>query len=413
MASTSCRFLLIDQSFRDFAGHHHEYNASVLASARDLGFQCMIATHASFAENALCGAPVVGRFRETWNDAAPGGAILRRFVGILPSAMRHRLISAGARAFGPPNAPVPAPDRQFAYQVRHLIASLDLGAGDHVLIHTLSEPQLLALAELLGGARGALPRLHVVLRYDGSTLATQAFARMAPARDRAIVLWTDTRELAEHYSALGADQIGVLPIPQLILEGFTAATRASGALVLGSLGGARGDKGFHLLPGLARSLADNYLAPRRARFVIQANYAVSREEPLMARCKRELAAMPREWVQLVDHALGQDDFLDLLRSIDILLLPYSEETYRRRSSGLLIQAAIVGIPTIVPANTWLSGEAPSGSAIAFSGAGDLGRAVRTAIERYAHLSHAALQAAAGMRARHNAAQLMQVMTSAA
>lgn len=413
MASTCPRFLVIDQSLKDFEGHHFEYDASVLAAAGSLGWKCMLACNSAYPNEDLNSVPIVGRFRDAWNE--PSGLLgkaMRRAAASMPRSARNILVGATAgRLRSKTMTRDVVPDRSFAGQVSAIINDKKLNARDHILIHTLNASQLIGLVESLASTPSMGPHLHVILRYDGTAVSTRAFALMERHRIRTLSLWTDTHELADQYRDLGARQIGVLPIPQLVPEGISQRERLPGPLVIGSLGGARGDKGFDLLPPLVRALASDYLPNAQARFLIQANYGVSREEPLMARCRRELGEFPETWVQLIDCAVDQASFWQLLRSVDILLLPYHAETYRRRSSGLLIQAGIAGIPTVVPRGTWLERNAPEGSAMVFTDEDDLERTVRAAVVSFNSLSSAARAAADEMRAQHNASSLVQALTA--
>jgi hypothetical protein len=152
----------------------------------------------------------------------------------------------------------------------------------------------------------------------------------------------------------------VLPIPHC-LPPPPERREKEGPLTLVYLGGARGDKGYDRLPGLVDALAEDYLKTGRARFIIQSNYGISLEEPQMARARRSLAAWSANMVELIDQPLDTAAFHTRLFSADIVLLPYRAELHRRRSAGILVQAAMAGIPTIVPAASWLASEAPAGA----------------------------------------------------
>lgn len=408
MSSMPSRLLVVDQRLKDYSGHHHDYSRAVIEAARRACIPVALACHRAFPEVELAGAPVVGRFSGDWNDAGRGlRAAARTALHCLPEKLRHLVMHRLHRWVDQARPPAPGP--RFGHELFTIIVNANLGATDHVLVHTLGGSELLGLAEAFRQGTARLPRLHIVLRYDGTEACRHAFAELGalPAR---LSFWTDTEQLAAHYRDLGCPAIGVLPIPHG-LDAPINRRRPDGApLTLAYLGGARGDKGFHLLPDLIAALADDYLVTRRARFLIQTNYAFSREEPLMAHTKRSLARFPPSWVELISAPLDAAAFAQALASTDLLLLPHDRQTYRHRSSGLLVQAMVAGIPTIVSEGTWLATEAPEGAHVAFGQGVTLAEAARRAIADYDALSAAALAAQHEARQKHDVEKLMRGLT---
>ena len=408
MPSTSPRFLVVDQSLKDFAGHHYAYSRAVIEAAIAAGFTAMLAPHQAFPQDALAGAPVVGRFSSAWNETARSflRTSTRSLLATLPDSARHALLRATPMNRSDRTTVVAAAPR-FADELSAIIVGASMCERDHTFIHTLGEAELLGLAERLQVGQSWPGTLHIILRYDGTAVSTRAFEMFERANGR-LRFWTDTELLARHYRDLGGDAIGVLPIPHALRTLPAPIRRAEGPLTLASLGGARGDKGFDLLPALVEALAPDYLATGRARLLIQSNYSLSREEPLMAASRRRLARHP-EWVQLINHTLDHDDFETTLFRTDILLLPYRTQTYLRRSSSLLIQAMVSGIPTVVPEGTWLAAEAPPGAHMAFGNKLTLEQAVCSAIDAYPALSDAARAAAVAARDGSTARKLVEVV----
>jgi glycosyltransferase involved in cell wall biosynthesis len=413
MPSTDPRLVVIDQSLKGFDGHHYEYDLAVLKAAAKLDLQTMLATHRDFPGDLLGSTPTVRRFAETWNDARHSNAraFARRALATIPDSLRHLLLRAATIL---PSSPPPAsvkPALQFGTTLSDIIVAEALGERDHVLIHTLSESELLGLSASLGN-HARLPHLHVVLRYDGMPIFREAVVaiRNNSLLARHFNFWTDTEQLAAHYRELGIPKIGILPIPHCLPELTPERARDSTEpLTLAYLGGARGDKGYGLLPGLVEALAKDYLATRRARFLIQSNYGLSFDEPQIAKARDSLSRFQRGWIQLVEGPLDTTAFQAALFSADILLLPYRADIYRRRSSGLLVQAAAVGIPTVVPDDTWLNTEAPPGAHVTFRTPTSLAEATRTAIENYHSLLAAARAAAPDVRRKHDAVRLVRMI----
>src|SRR5262245_8510117 len=147
MPSTAPRLLVVDQSLKDFQGHHYEYDLAVLDAAARVGIGSMLATHRSFPEQFVGATPVVGRFRGAWYDAGrtPVRAALRRVLASLPETLRYPLLRAAAIAGRKSPAEPVVPDRRFAAELADIIAAQALDERDHVLIHTVSDSELLAI----------------------------------------------------------------------------------------------------------------------------------------------------------------------------------------------------------------------------------------------------------------------------
>lgn len=410
-STTPLHLLIIDQSLKGFEGHHYEYDLAVLeAAVACAGIKPMMAVHREFPSDRLGPAPVIGRFAGDWREAArsPARAALHRGLTLLPEYIRRPLLKiAATQQHAADNAYVVA-DTRFAQELFGIITKARLEERDHVLIHTLAESELMAVGAHLASDDVSRPHIHIVLRHDGTEAATRAFA-LFDATPAAVHFWTDTEQLAEHYRQLGCRNIGVLPIPHAMHDPAIRPRSEGHKLTLAYLGGARGDKGFHLLPDLVEALADEYLATGRARFRIQTNYALSREEPLMAAAKRRLKRFPRAWVELIEQPLNAQAFNAAFCGSDLLLLPYDREIYRRRSSGLLVKAMVAGVPAIVPEGTWLAYEAPVDGHVVFGERLTLHKAVKNAIEDYERLAASACAFAPQAQAKHSVELLVRTI----
>jgi glycosyltransferase involved in cell wall biosynthesis len=201
----------------------------------------------------------------------------------------------------------------------------------------------------------------------------------------------------------------VLPIPHGLTALPPPRSTSRHPLTIGYLGGARGDKGFHLLPDLVDQLVGDGLVPGRARFLVQATFGLSREEGLMEAARRRLARHSRECVTLIETPPDSEGFERALLATDLLLLPYDQEVYRRRSSGLLVRAMALGIPTVVSDGTWLASAAPEGAHVRLEPGATLAVAVRQAIATIPSLRATALTYACDVQRSQTADNLMTLL----
>jgi len=172
------------------------------------------------------------------------------------------------------------------------------------------------------------------------------------------------------------------------------------------LGDARDEKGFHLLPDVVAAVGRRFFTEARARFIIQANIGAAGSSPPLVEARTRLAAYPESQVQLLTEQLSISEFHELMSTADIVVLPYDPEAYRRRSSGILVQALAAGRLVVVPADTWMATQVDRDAAITFASDKVLPDAVVAAIERWPELAKRAQERRASWRAQHNAAHLV-------
>jgi len=431
MTSNSPRILIVDQSLRDMAGHHYEYDLALFRAAADAGVRVVVGAHASVQPLDLLGDNVRAWFQRAWyesHEAPPVPVVAAKPVlGWLHPGIRAPLGRLARRVIGPRQA---APARTvtgsgFGDEVLALVRAEGFGANDHVLIHTFSIPELDSLIEL-ARSHQELPLIHIIFRRDAEESSVAggpdggirgSLTRLAsfPSAAAVLRLYADTEDLARQYAALVPGlNTAVIPIPHCLppLE-RTEVERKSGPLRIVYLGDARDEKGFHLLPDLVDTLADKLFSEARARFVIQGNISVAGDNPMLSAARQRLAAYPPAQVELMTEQLGVAAFHDLVRSADIVLLPYDPKAYARRSSGILIQALAAGRVVVVPAQTWLAAQVHPAASVSFGNDETLAEAVAAAVREWPRLSKAAQQAAESFRTQHDPARYVSQLLAAA
>jgi hypothetical protein len=421
MTQSSPRLLIVDQSLRDTAGHHYEYDLALVRAALALGLTAVVGAHKDVRALEFSGATLRGWFSTAWFDSTSDAAsrkavdILSRLPGTLRRpAMRMGLLARRAvRHFSNDRLLSRASTSHFADELLELVRSERFGNADHVLIHTLSIPELEGLVDALHTPQH-LPTFHILLRRDAEEPGVAATARggvretfvrisqLPPGKAARFRFYTDTDELAAQYGALASGtKFDVLPIPHCLPAAETRGDATARPLQIVYAGDARREKGFHLLPALVDALAGGIL-PHRARFIIQANSGVRESDPEIAAARHRLAAYPKNQVELREQRLSLAGFHHLILGADIILLPYEHAAYRRRSSGVLVQALIAGCPVVVPRDTWLARQVDPAASMLFDDPAGLVVAVRNAVDEWPILRGKALAQAAAWRARHDA-----------
>jgi glycosyltransferase involved in cell wall biosynthesis/tRNA A37 methylthiotransferase MiaB len=141
----------------------------------------------------------------------------------------------------------------------------------------------------------------------------------------------------------------VFPIPlQLELPPRSYRSRSEKqSICIGYAGEGRLEQGVGLLPDIIEAILPAY---PDAKFVIQLGCRYADDATLW-----RLRTMG-DRVELLENCYIGDDFHKLIRTFDVLLLPYTPKKYIERSSQVVIEAIALGVPLIVPARTSLALE---------------------------------------------------------
>jgi hypothetical protein len=199
-------------------------------------------------------------------------------------------------------------------------------------------------------------------------------ARLDLDAARRFVLGTVCDELCQELSSLLGTTVH--RAPQVLPGGGYVPPRekpATQRATVAILGGARLEKGSHLIPAIIRE--SRRLGP--INFAVQlANEQLSEND---FACLCRIAEEPG--VRVAHGPLDQTTFRSLLASCDILLLPYQRLCYRRRLSGIFVEAAFTGRPVVVPADTWMSGRLAAGTVAGIAYDGDDAASIAKALIR--------------------------------
>jgi len=381
------RLIVADPGLIDAGGHHLSYSMAVAEAAAAIGIEATILAHRSFATATQIANPT-------------GSAVTMRptFVahyqsGGQQSTLRAVLYTAAARLPGRLAPLVAQPLRTARRMVqRHFAAPDSLGAelasalhvlrgtrGDLVLLHSVSAANLLGLTQAL--APNAVGALAIVLRRtpeemdlaDAAPIPVKAvLGRLRQHFDGRLALFADTEPLARRFEGLTGTAVATLPLPIVAPPMRQDVTMDRPHLVFA--GGARREKGYGLLPGLAKRLRG------RVRFTIQSGQIGAGTDPNVQQAHRALVRMAGADMVILERALEPPEYMQVLASADLMLLPYDAEAYGPRSSGILAEARGLGIPAIVPNCTWMATAAGPCSAVIFDGPDDFIPAVERTLQ---------------------------------
>lgn len=162
------------------------------------------------------------------------------------------------------------------------------------------------------------------------------------------------------------------------------------------LGLPRREKGFHWLPALADALRHE-LEHARICFVVQVG-AESCESEDLADSVTALRQIPN--VELIESALGPEQYLHTLQRADIVFTPYTLSGYAQRLSWISIEGLALGKPVVITANTLAADmlrQLDCGVAVAEGDVLAMAAAIREIIANYREHEHRAHLAAQRFR----------------
>jgi glycosyltransferase involved in cell wall biosynthesis len=332
----AARLVVLDHGMRFVAGHHLMYNTGLLVECvkRDIPVDFYVHTTCNPDVVKVLGAkPLLRPARGTIHSTDPYCGYLEEFA-----------ISA----------------KLATYNLRMLFPD-GLDASDIVFVHTAEPKIVMGLAawyKALPPARR--PSLCLKFQNHGFQHVVEPYRMVAQSLFRSALkpfigldrvhLAASNRRIARQIERMAEKPCPVFPIPlQIEARAQAAPRRRDGkGLRIGYCGEGRPEQGVELLPDIVAAVL---ASQADARFTIQLGCPFA--TPETRRRLRESG----DRVSVLEHCFVGEKFYELLRTFDVLLLPYDPDRYIDRSSQLVIEAIALGLPVIVPARTSLAEEA--------------------------------------------------------
>lgn len=181
--------------------------------------------------------------------------------------------------------------------------------------------------------------------------AVFVLARVLETRHR-LCFVTDSSRLQQEFVEITGHSVELLPIPHTFVEETDEpAPGGSDRVSFALLGDMREEKGFDIFVK-ALSLLSKRESFSRMYFRVQCAY--NPMLPEMLKFRKSLHRMGLRNVMLIPRALDTTEYLELLRSSDVVILPYRQARYRSRTSGPFIESVVEGRVVVVTENTWMS-----------------------------------------------------------
>ncbi|MEO0452396.1 MAG: hypothetical protein AAFZ74_18925 [Pseudomonadota bacterium] len=361
---------MVDPSLKDIRGHHYTLAKSVSDSAIMSG-QSVIWLAAKDASDALKShSNLVPTFDHSMyaSYSKPGknqdGKLTQKLEGLKKRILPRALVSANAITQAPIEIDMEAS------MLRSLVDAFErfgIGPADRLLFHTADGVTYEALAALVQAFPYAdLPLIHICTPYDPvgvmpnrkSSEDVQRAIDMFKATDllgRRVFLHAENALLADHLSKTWGCYVGALELPaEPVTERIKnraptyrrerLATADDRFLVV-SLGAARLEKGFHLIPDIIRRTFEYAGAGEfadvpadKVKFVLHASAQIIGRHPVIEKAIERFQSYSRDQVELLTEPLSDTEYRSLTVASDAVLMPYDENAYRVRGSGVVSEA---------------------------------------------------------------------------
>lgn len=258
----------------------------------------------------------------------------------------------------------------FANECRHLLARVDAKDGDLVFVPTLGDVELTGIglcshAKALSGIEWHLlfrrnlfvgreqNYLNQIESVQKTHLVLSEFKQSFEFGE--VAFYTDTNPLSEQWNILGVYPFSTLPIPHDDSLKKTPR-KATAPLIVSYIGDARDEKGFQHLAQLVGDIRAAGFDSGKVRFRFQSNFNIPLGEAGSRIAKAELSMMSSDGVELLEGPFDSNEYTNLINNSDILLVPYDDNNYYARSSGVFAEALAAGVPVVYPMKSWMGRE---------------------------------------------------------
>ncbi len=322
---------VFDQGLKGLVGHYYEYVRSIVDAARAQGIRCVVGCHEEAGDGSFASFELHSVFRddvwgtisgEDYHSAASMNGVSERFLEDIGTILR-----------------------------KHPIRS-----GDIIFLPNIAKPHVVAMA-LVAEKFGPMGvRTHFMFRYPsghfGGETAANSFRRLEAAAARyEVSLCTDSHRLADELTSLSSLPFTVFPIPHTWHSETkkTVSDDRNRPLHCVSLGNARDEKGMAEILEAVR-LSSHEAWGKNLSFTLQVNDPYQVEDAIEA--FKQGSHDPR--TTLIEEAMSSEEYVALLDSADVVLVPYWRSIYRERTSGVFMEGVITGKLVLCTRDTWMS-----------------------------------------------------------
>src|SRR5258708_23270671 len=334
------RLVLIDAGFHSFDGHQYNYMKSLVIEARSQGIACQVIANRHLKEDIKSEFGALAAFN---------------FLGMemIGDISENQSINYNYNFFHF--------NLRFAQGLLNACSQMPpLDAEAAVFFTTTNFRHTLGILHWLDLYRESdRPRVSMLFRdrdhmHDRSAPLHRLVLPILASPRLGVRFCTETPALSTYYGGLSGSKFDVIPVP-IEPKRFKRPNEliASRPIRIVFLGQARLTKGFHLLPEICRQLRD---ANQDVTFTIQCQvgeFDQQHDQKIIAAAS-QLKKQTSDRVTLIESSIGYEADLQAFPSADVVLLPYSSQTYRDSASAIFVEALAAAKIVVLPADTWMA-----------------------------------------------------------
>nr|WP_070961004.1 hypothetical protein [Hyphomonas sp. Mor2] len=370
------RLFIVDPSLKDVRGHHFALTRSITQSAKQNGLNVYWFAAADASADLREHTSLIPLFGQSMYSAYMLGqqknsSTISSRLNWLKGRLIARTKDASPRRPATEGEAPAAPDLKDSIlkALESAFEEFNIGPSDRLLFHTADGATYEALAELVMGRDVSdLPRMHVCTPYDPvGIMPNRASAesvqtaidklRAGKLLERRVFLYGENPYLADHLTSIWSCPVRSLDLPVAPISEHDKARAEEfrrnqlhaedDRFLIASLGAARIEKGFHLIPDIIRRVfefaqqgefAD--VARSKIKFVLHASPQIVGRHPVISNAIEKLQVYSEDQVQLLLEPLSDADYNSLTLASDAVLMPYDQEAYRVRGSGVVSEAIV-------------------------------------------------------------------------
>lgn len=340
------KLVVIDYLFKNFQGHHFNYNLEIYKRYKK-NFELKFYVHKNIDDKIkrIFNGKIVNYFDYDYKKKNYLSYFISNLKKILPKKI---LLNKELLSFKSYKVILLIINFFFKRKIikNELIINfkkiLKLYSDSNFLFHTIDTKTFVELCIELNQFY-TNNKIIIVYRRDPRELENSFNIVKRLIDQKKIVLLTDSKKIKNFFKEKKINtQLINIPIIIKKKNFFNPKKKFK----LGYLGDARHEKGFFNLPKLVKKIDTN-----KYPLLIQSNsngYDLNNYRTAMRKLKKI------NNVHFVNESLSEEKYKNIFKSLDLIIIPYIQDYYLYRTSGIFFESIYSEIPAIVTQNTWMS-----------------------------------------------------------